>query len=411
MERAVKEDNTLAPSLNVREIFSSWSDQKGYPLLRVTRNYEKNNIKISQERYFNKYPYPESSSTTWWIPYNFDTANNVHVNNTSPDGWLAKGTRSALIEPAGNKPWSINDWVLFNKQQTGFYRILYDRRNYKMILHELNTGNLQKFHALCRAQLLDDVDDFVQSGQLPFDIYFEFLRYLKREIDYAPWVAASKSLFRTKRSLVEGSNAYEKYKRIVADVVKPFYESNTFNATADESVLKSSARGIAIKLACEFGVESCLEDAKKLLEESYKCDNVTFSTRNTRGSIYDFGIRFANSNLTEMVWNRLSLTTNSEERQEILNCFGNIANETNLREFLYRAIDSDNNLTRTDRGLLFIGIATRSQYGLSQAIDLLSNEVNATRTHLDLNNILQTLTNSINTNHIKNRVSFIPCSK
>lgn len=391
--------------MSVIKIFSSWSDQTGFPLLVVKRNYKNNNIKISQERYYNKYPYPESSSATWWIPYNFDTANNIAQNNTSPDGWLAQGIKSALIEPAGNKKWTNNDWVMFNKQQTGYYRILYDRRNYKMILSELNSGNLEKIHPLNRAQFFDDVANFVQSGRLPYDIYFDLVRYLRRETEFAPWTVALRSLLKTKRSLDEGSKAYEKLKKYVAYIVKPFYESNTFYDADDEPALKSLTREIAIKLACEFGVESCLEEAKMLLEESFVSENITFRSQNTRGSIYEFGIRTADSNLIERVWDRMNLTKNSEERQEILNCFGNIANKINLKEYLYKTIDSNNNLRKIDRVTLFIGIATKSQYGLLQAIDLLNNKVNETRKYLELNHTLPFLASNINTNEAKNRVS------
>lgn len=391
--------------MSVKKIFSSWSDQTGFPLLVVERNYKENNIKISQERYYNKYPYPETSTATWWIPYNFDTANNIALNNTYPDGWLAQGTKSALIEPAGNKKWTNDDWVLFNKQQTGYYRVLYDRRNYKMILRELNSGNLEKIHPLNRAQFFDDVADFVQTGRLPYDIYFDLVRYLKRETEFAPWSVALKSLLKTKRSLDEGSKAYEKLKKYVANIVKPFYESITFYDDDNEPAMKSFTREIAIKLACEFGFESCLDEAKMLLEESFVSENITFRSRNTRGSIYEFGIRTANSSLIERVWERLNSTKNSEERQEILNCFGNIADKTNLKEYLYKTIDSDNNLSRIDRVTLFIGIATKSQYGLLHAIDLLNNKVNETQKYLELNHTLPILASNINTNEAKNRVS------
>ncbi|XP_055315275.1 aminopeptidase N-like [Sitodiplosis mosellana] len=403
LERAVKEDDNLEQSLNVKDIFSSWSNQTGYPLLIVNRDYEENNIKISQERYFNKYPYPEPSSSTWWIPYNFDTANNVAVKNTFPDDWLPQGVRSAVIEPAGNKKWTKNDWVLFNKQQTGFYRVLYDQRNYKMISHELNSGDVEKIHPLSRAQILDDLNEFVLSGRLPSYVYFHLVRYLRRETEYAPWAAAMKSLFKMRRILVEGSVAYKKYIEFVANIVKPFYESNKGDKIADEPLLNSRTREMAIRLACEFGIESCLKEAEQMLEQSFVSENFTFASLNTRASIYEFGIRSANFNLTELIWSRMSSTKNSEERQEILNSFGNIANETLLREYLYRTIDSKNNLIQRERVSLFIGIATRSQYGLLQAIDLLNNEANATRKHLDLSKTLAIVAANINTNDAKNR--------
>lgn len=408
MERAVKEDNNLAKSLNVNDIFSSWSDQSGYPLLVVKRDYQNNTIKISQERYFNKYPYPEQSSTTWWIPYNFDTANNVSFNNTSPDGWLPQGNKSTIIKPDGYRKWSAKDWVLFNKQQTGFYRVLYDEKNYNLILRELNSGNIGKIHPLSRSQFLDDVDAFVQSGRLPYNIYFDLIRYLRHETEYGPWMVATRSLLKTRRCLDERSDAYKKYNEYVAKIVKPFYELHTFDGCADDSFMKNVTRAMAIELACEFGIENCSEEAKQLLEQSVVNGNFSFKSSNTRGVIYKYGIRFANSNLTELIWNRMLSTENSEERQEILNSFGNIANQTLLTKYLYQTIDSNNSLSQEERMSLFIGVATRTKYGLLQAMNLLTNEADETRKHLDMSRALRILAENINSNDAKNRVSFIP---
>ncbi|XP_055321382.1 aminopeptidase N-like [Sitodiplosis mosellana] len=87
LERAVKEDGSLDKEMSVKEIFSSWSDQSGFPLLIVTRNYSDNTIQITQERYFHEAKHAEANLTSWWIPYNFDTANNIAMNDTRPDGW------------------------------------------------------------------------------------------------------------------------------------------------------------------------------------------------------------------------------------------------------------------------------------------------------------------------------------
>lgn len=177
LQRAVTEDGSLDEKMNIKDIFSSWSDQKGYPLLVVTRNYTDNTIQLTQERYFYEQQ-PEEDSTTWWIPYNFDTANNIAMNDTQPDGWLAKGTKSITIKPTAQKNWTSNDWVLFNKQQTGFYRILYDDRNYQMLLDYVKEGNANKIDINSRAQLSDDVCEFSHGRRLPRTLCGDFEYYL-----------------------------------------------------------------------------------------------------------------------------------------------------------------------------------------------------------------------------------------
>lgn len=178
LDRAVKEDGTLDKEMNVMDIFSSWSDQRGYPLLIVTRNYTDNTIHITQERYFLEQQHFEVNLTSWWIPYNFYTANNIAMDDTKPDGWLAKGTKSMIIKPTKQKNWTSNDWVLFNKQQTGFYRVLYDERNYQLILDYLKSGNANKIHTDSKVQLSDDICEFSHGHRLPRNFCGDFEYYL-----------------------------------------------------------------------------------------------------------------------------------------------------------------------------------------------------------------------------------------
>lgn len=230
LERAVKEDNTLPTNLNVKDIMSSWTDQAGFPVLKVNRNYDDNSIILSQERYFNQFPIPQSNMQSWWIPYNFDTANNVEINQTAPSGWFPKGATSEIIRPDANKKWSTDDWVLFNKQQIGFYRVLYDDQNYKMILNELISGKIDKIHPISRSQLINDIGEFVNNNLLPHTICLHLLKYLKRETSYAPWKAAIRPLTHLVSILVEkagkNSEEFNKFQDLITELVSPFEEIN-----------------------------------------------------------------------------------------------------------------------------------------------------------------------------------------
>lgn len=182
LDRAAKEDNILTNELSVYEMLGSWSNQAGFPVLIVNRNYDDNTITISQERHFDKYPHADANSSTWWIPYNFDTANNVAINDTAAEGWLPKGVQSMIIEPSVQKNWTNSDWVLFNKQQTGYYRVLYDLRNYQMLVKELKSESTGKIHPINRAQLIDDIKDFVSIGRLPYHLLNDINKLMKNDL-------------------------------------------------------------------------------------------------------------------------------------------------------------------------------------------------------------------------------------
>lgn len=81
------------------------------------------------------------------------------------------------------------DWLLVNVNQTGFYRVNYDTKNWEML-----TQQLLKDHAVFdpknRAQMLDDAMNLAAAGQLSYGIALNVTRYLTKETDLVPWKSA-----------------------------------------------------------------------------------------------------------------------------------------------------------------------------------------------------------------------------
>ncbi len=77
------------------------------------------------------------------------------------------------------------------QQETGYYRVKYDTKNYELIAEALWTGSLSQIHAVSRAQVLDDAFNFAQTNQLSYAVFLNLTRFLRKDIDYIPWAAAS----------------------------------------------------------------------------------------------------------------------------------------------------------------------------------------------------------------------------
>lgn len=235
-------------------MFSSWTRQSGFPMLTVNRNYETGAITISQERYLNNRFSNMTNSTSWWIPYNFTTAKSLSFSDTKPLGWLAQDQPSKLIEASGDKSWATpSEWVLFNKQQTGYYRVMYDTRNWKLLIAELNAGNHSRIPPISRSQLLDDLRNFVASGRLPANLLIEMVKYLKYETEYAPWVAGSRALLYMKENLATAGE-YEVFRRMAASIIKSATRRFFSSTMQDESLSSVGTSDILTNLSCEFGV-------------------------------------------------------------------------------------------------------------------------------------------------------------
>lgn len=170
-------------------IMSSWTRQSGFPVLTVERDYQSTTIMLSQQRSFRNSPNTPDLST-WWIPYNFATGSSSNFTDTSATNWLPQGVRSQNITVA---TLSNNDWLIVNKQETGYYRVKYDDRNYKLIADALVT-DVTQVHAVSRSQLIDDAFNFARREELSFPVYLDLIRFLEFDDDYIPWASADISL-------------------------------------------------------------------------------------------------------------------------------------------------------------------------------------------------------------------------
>lgn len=75
-------------------------------------------------------------------------------------------------------------------RSTGFYRVNYDVRTWKLLTTTLVHGDLSLIHPVNRGQLLYDGFDLALHDFWSFDNALGLTRYLRRETDYLPWFIA-----------------------------------------------------------------------------------------------------------------------------------------------------------------------------------------------------------------------------
>lgn len=186
---------------------SSWSQQAGFPIVTAIRSYAEGTTQIvtfSQERYFTTQP-STPDNTTWWIPINYATARNHNFDNTSADQWFPQNYEfNELLVYVDSL--TENDWLIVNKQASGYYRVLYDERNYRLLSDAL-VRNISVFHNLNRAQLIDDTYNFVRTERLAYNTFLDVARLLEFDNEYASWYPAI-TAFTTLDRYFAGHNNY-----------------------------------------------------------------------------------------------------------------------------------------------------------------------------------------------------------
>lgn len=109
MQSALDESTIPNKNFKIKEVMDLWMNQNLYPVLNVTRNYETNEVKITQKCV------RATDDREWWIPITFATESNPDFSKTVPERWLRPNqTRSSLKINLNNA-----QWIIFNVQQTG----------------------------------------------------------------------------------------------------------------------------------------------------------------------------------------------------------------------------------------------------------------------------------------------------
>lgn len=392
----IEEDGTIETSQNIEQIMLTWTRQKGFPVLNVQRNYISGAINIHQEKYLTIPPTTEDSAL-WWIPYNFATSNNPDFDNTTAEGWMPP-IRTSTIAQTSTKTWSANDWIVFNKQETGYYRVIYDDTNYNLIVNQLNS-NFSKIHLTSRSQLIDDSFDFARTGRLNYQTAFNIVAHLEHETEYVPWGSALRGLTLVNRMLVSTSE-YSQFQNFTRILIKNLYDHvGLTDKSDDEPHFQKQARIWAINWACNMGAEECLIATRDVINRQ-TIENIHV---NVRQAILCGALRQATTNDYLNVFQLFNLATDPNERNRYISALGCTWNRSFLLDYIYTSSASNEENfynSQAERYRVFSSVLDNGQVGLSVVIEFLQNDLAAAASsygRTNINNALTTVASYITT--------------
>ncbi|KAJ8664405.1 hypothetical protein QAD02_006067, partial [Eretmocerus hayati] len=231
-EVASRENPSMAAQRpgNLTEIMDVWVNRAGYPLITVTRNYTDNTVYFEQECFIASHMNTSVNCTnTWNVPINYATTGDTNFNNTAAQFWLIETFKEQAVNV---KP---EQWIILNKQVTGYYRVNYDEKNWLLIIEHLKTSR-ESIRAVNRAQLYSDALALVKAGRLNYTIVLGLASALKRETNHNVWAVAVELLLWLRNELLytQYYPSFEEYFRML-------------NGSIDHQLIKSVelARGIS----------------------------------------------------------------------------------------------------------------------------------------------------------------------
>ncbi|XP_029156057.1 aminopeptidase N-like [Nylanderia fulva] len=281
-----------------------WALEKYCPLIKVERNYSDSmsptNVRIQYD----------DTLKIRCISVTFTTQTFPDFNNfTHHMVCTEKDLKLSL-------PFEENGWMIFNIQQTGYYRVNYDERNWQRISNYLNYNNYNKIHVLNRAQIIDDAFHLLIAGQLHSFVFWDIIKYLQRERDYIAWYPFFKALEYLSSTFIVLEEEIEKLTSEVRQILHEILTRIEYEEIDDTDVLRNCLRQEAARWACFFGDITCkrvannkltqhLQDPAKykLLpwwkEWTYCKGLMTTKSESTWHSVFDIGVNKADIKFLE----------------------------------------------------------------------------------------------------------------
>jgi len=190
LQAEVLEDEYLSHknwATRIRDIMLSWTHSEWLPIVMVTRNYENNSITFTQRSVHSK-------DELWWIPLNFATSQSPSFEDTQADIFMPPQSQYSIGLEYLDIQLSGKDWIIVNKQATGFYLVHYDNDNLMAIARQLQT-NHSVIHRLNRASIFRDLKPLIEHNEVEqVELVFEMLKYLEFEEDPMIWSEVGDSI-------------------------------------------------------------------------------------------------------------------------------------------------------------------------------------------------------------------------
>jgi len=276
----------------VAEIAAGWTEQPGFPLVRVKRDKD-GDVSLTQERF--SINFKNAPPLEWKIPLTYAVA------DENPATLLMNGKVDRLHDIPPDRALKLN------VNGAGNYRVDYDQPSRKLLL-----GALKNLGVEDRVNLLSDVWALVEANRAPIALYFELVEKMPASTDLAEREQIIHVLDFIDRLLSDDAEQ-EKFQRYARSLLRPTFDVVGWEAKSGEHQTTTTLRTSLITALGNLNdpkiVASCRERFKAFLT------NPESLAPDLRPAVFSLVGRYAD----EQTWNELHElgleTTSIEEKQ------------------------------------------------------------------------------------------------
>ncbi|KAF5304328.1 hypothetical protein FQA39_LY09707 [Lamprigera yunnana] len=349
----------LLGGMNVRDILHSWFTNVGHPIVAVTRDYKTGSITFFQKTFYKN---NEMDNNIWPIPitYFLNGFGPRSFTDTTTDYWLT--TKSSQINER-----LTDDWIIVNKHQIGYYRVMYDNTNWNRLITFLRTKDFTVIPPVNRAQLIDDAIFFAQCSKLDFELALNLTTYLIHETDYIPIKSFLANIEELSSSL-SSRPEYSIFKNYVKLLLNSAYNKVGLSDTPLDTHIDRLQRMYVAQWMCKFGDLMCQRRGLHLLQ-LWRQTGVLDVQSDLLFPLLCGAVQISTESDWEFLLQQYYLAKNSIIKSQLINALGCTNQKSIILKFMDILYDVNKNITPKDRSMAIANMMKFSNDGMNIILD------------------------------------------
>ncbi|XP_012524023.2 uncharacterized protein LOC105829586 [Monomorium pharaonis] len=382
----------------IKDILDTWTTQSGYPVVSVT--VKKDSIILQQKQFFLKDDESNSDDTIWHIPITWASIQNkLEYFNTTPKFWLIEKKQNKTIENPSDS------LLIFNIQQSGYYRVNYDKEHWTKLINYLKNEDIQTIHETNRAALINDLMNLARAGYIDYKTVINATMYLEREDNYFPWQAFFNNLPYLNNRFV-GRDIEGLYKKWLTSLIGPLYARLGFEDRENDDNLTKMLRINTRKWACKLDIADCKFIAARYFQQ--KQHSGTNIPPNYRDVVYCTAVQMDKTNNYKFLWQEYLKSNVTIDKLVILNSLACSENKDVLEELLRETVKENSQIRYQDSAKVFSNVYDASLIGVEAVMTVIKSDYdNILHLHFNdftkIGNIISALASRLSTHDLYNQ--------
>jgi len=317
----------------VGKIAAGWTEQPGFPVVRVKRGQD-GNASLTQERF--TINFKNAPPLEWKIPLTYE------VIGKSPASLLMTRKIDSIHDVPSDRALKLN------VSGAGNYRVEYDELSWKLLL-----GALKNLGVEDRVNLLSDAWALVQANRAPIALYFDLVEKLPVSTELAEREQIIHVLDFINR-LLSGSSEQEKFQHYARSLLRPSFDAVGWQAKPDEKPAAANLRASLIEALGNLNDPKIIVGCRERFK-SFLVDPESLSP-NLRRAVFSVVGRYAD----DSTWNEIHQlglkTTSIEEKQNYYDALASAIDPKLVKETLPIALTDE---LPTSRAIFLISKVAR----------------------------------------------------